>query len=119
MPTSQSHRDLFRHPSTVDKLDFFQSLLDSKELISDLALAFIIIIRAELEQPQKQSASAYRRYAEVIRSLCAQMPDVYNQVVNAWRQRRPDLFARPLESLKRDPEPPEAGEAKPPPVGVE
>ncbi len=117
MPTSQNHRDLFRHPNTVDKLNFFQSLFDSKDLIFDLALALIIIIRAELEQPQKQSASAYRRYAEVIRSLCAQMPEMYEQVVNAWRQRRPDLFARPIESLKR--EPPKTDNGEPPLVGVE
>ena len=88
MPTSQSYRDLFRTPSTIDKLNFLQLLLDSKDLISDLALALINIVRAELEQPHKQSASAYRRYAAVTDSLCKQMPDVYARVVRAWQQRR-------------------------------
>lgn len=119
MPTSQNHRDLFRHPSTIDKLNFFQSLLDSKELISDLALAFILIIRAELEQPEKQSPSAYRRYSEVITCLCAKMPDVYEQVVDAWQQRHPVLLARPLGSPKEEPKPSEASEEKPQPVSAE
>jgi hypothetical protein len=99
MPISQGHRDLFRDPNTVDKLNFFQSLLDSKDLISDLALALINIIRSELERPQRQSASAYRRYSEVTGSLCKQMPEVYGQVVEAWQQRRQ-----------------EASSVKPPPV---
>ena len=84
---SQNHRDLFRIPSTADKLNLLQALLDLKDLTSDLALALIIIIRAELVQPQKQSASVYRRYTEIIRCLCAQMPEVYEQVVRAWQQR--------------------------------
>lgn len=85
---SQNHRDLFRIPNTVDKLNLLQALLDLKDLTSDLALALINIIRAELAQPQKQSASAYRRYAEVLRCLCTQMPEVYEQVVRDWQQKR-------------------------------
>jgi hypothetical protein len=88
MPTPHNYRDLFRHPGTIDKLNFFKSLLDSRELISDLALALIVIIRSELEQPQKQSASAYRRYSDMIICLCTEMPEVYKQVVDTWRQRR-------------------------------
>jgi len=110
MPTSQNYRDLFHPPSTLDKLNFFQSLLDSKELICDLALAFILIIRAELEQPQKQSPSAYRRYSEVITYLCVQMPEVYEQVVDAWQQRRPVVIARPVGSPQQEPIPTEASE---------
>ena len=107
MPTSQNQRDLFRPPSTLDKLNFFQSLLDSKDLICDLALAFILIIRAELEQPQKQSPSVYRRYAEVITGLCVQMPEVYEQVVAAWQQRRPIVIARPVGLPQQEPKPAE------------
>jgi hypothetical protein len=88
-------------------LNFFQSLLDSKELISDLALALIIIIRADLEHPQKQSASVYRHYSDVITSLCRQMPEIYEQVVIAWRQRRPVLLPRP--STKQEVRPSETG----------
>lgn len=88
MSIPQGRRDLFRNPNTVDKLNFLQTLLESKDLISDLALALINIIRSELEQPQKQNAAAYRRYSQVITSLCTQVPDVYEHVVKAWWQRR-------------------------------
>jgi len=49
MPISPRHRALFRRPDTLDDLNLFQLLLDSKDLIPDLALALINIIRAELE----------------------------------------------------------------------
>ncbi|HEX2997160.1 MAG TPA: hypothetical protein VHP14_20225 [Anaerolineales bacterium] len=88
MPISQNHRDLFRAPNTSDRLNLLQSLVDLKDLTSDLALALINIVRAELEQPQKQNASVYRRYAEVIICLYQQMPDVYQQMVHAWQERR-------------------------------
>jgi hypothetical protein len=88
MPISQRHRDLFRRPGILDHLNLFQLLLDAKDLIPDLALALINIIRAELEQPPRQVPAAYRRYSTVTRSLCIQMPEVYDQVVDAWRQRR-------------------------------
>lgn len=119
MPTSQNYRELFRHPSTVDKLNFFQSLLNAKDLISDLALALIIVIRTELEKPERQSPAAYRRYTEVIEALCTQMPEVYEQVAEAWRQRRPVPLARPLGSLKQEPRLSEADEEKSPAVSVE
>lgn len=119
MPTSQNYRDLFRHPSTVDKLNFFQSLLNAKDLISDLALALIIVIRAELEKPNQQSPAAYRRYAEVITTLCTQMPEIYEQVSDAWRQRRPIPLVRPLGSRKQETRLSEAGEEKSPALSVE
>jgi len=88
MPISPRHRALFRRPDTLDDSNLFQLLLDAKELIPDLALALINIIRVELEQRQRQGPAAYRRYSEVTRSLCLQMPEVYDQVVDAWRQRQ-------------------------------
>jgi hypothetical protein len=104
MPISQDHRALFRCPGTTDKLNLLQSLADAKDLTSIQALALIHIIRAELEQPQKQSASAYRRYSEVIRSLRVQMPDIHEQVVNLWQQRQQASSAMPTtESEEREP----------------
>lgn len=88
MPTPYDHRDLFRASNTSDRLNLLQSLVDLKDLTSDLALALINIVRAELEQPQKQNASVYRRYAEVIICLYQQMPEVYQQMVHAWQERR-------------------------------
>ncbi|HMB25144.1 MAG: hypothetical protein ACM33V_05695 [Chloroflexota bacterium] len=88
MSISQDHRDLFRTPNTSDRLNLLQSLVDLKDLTSDLALALINIVRAELEQPQKQNASVYRRYAEVIICLYQQMPEVYQQMVHDWQEKR-------------------------------
>lgn len=108
MSTSQSYRDLFRRPTLFDDLNLFQSLLGSKDLIPDLALALINIIRAELEQPQKQGPFAYRRYAEVMTCFCAQMPGIYEQVAAAWQQRRRNAAsARLPESLEQETPPPE------------
>lgn len=104
MPTSQCPRDLFCPPSTLDELNFFRSLLDSKDLTCNLTLALINIVRAELEKPQKQGPAAYRRYSEVVTSLYKQMPDVYEQVVAAWQQRRRDSSAPLPEPAKREPE---------------
>src|SRR6266487_748136 len=89
MPISQDHHDLFRSSDISDKLDLLQSLLDSKDLTSDKALALLNIIRGEFEQPQRHNSSVYRRYSQVMEFLHKQMPEVYEQVVNAWQQRRP------------------------------
>ena len=103
MPTSQNHRDLFRIPNTSDRLNLLEALMDLKDLTSDLALALINIVRAELEQPQKQNASVYRRYAEVIICLYRQMPEVYQQMVQAWQEmRRGAQSTRELEISVED-----------------
>jgi hypothetical protein len=100
MPTSQNHRDLFRPSNTLDELNLFRSLVDARDLTPDLTLALINIVRSELEKPQKQSPAAYRRYSEVITCLCTQMPEIYEQAVAAWQQRRPVVIARPTGATK-------------------
>ncbi len=101
---SISH-DLFRNPSTVDKLDLLQSLSDAQDLTSDQALALINIIRSELGRPQTQNASTYRRYSEVTTSLSRQMPEVYEQMAAAWTQRRQAAASAgsPLRALMQGP----------------
>src|SRR5512146_565229 len=88
MPLSLNHPDLFRIPNTMDKLNLLQSLSYYKDLTSDQAHALINIIRADLERPQGPNPSAYRRYSEVTASLRRQLPDVYEEMANAWQQRR-------------------------------
>lgn len=105
VPISRDHRELFRIPNTLDKLNLLQYLAGGQDLTSDLALALINIIRAELEHPQKQTSSAYRRYSEVTASLHRQMPEVYEQMATAWQQRRRGdaSVASPLRSLMPKP----------------
>lgn len=116
MPTSQSHRDLFRPSNTLDELNLFRSLVDARDLTSDLTLALINIVRSDLEKPQKQSPTAYRRYSEVITCLDKQMPELYEQVVAAWQQRRPVVIARPMGSAQQESRPSEASREQPPSV---
>ena len=116
MPTSQNHRDLFRPSNTLDELNLFRSLVDAKDLTPDLTLALINIVRSDLEKPQRPSSAAYRRYSEVITCLDKQMPELYEQVVAAWQQRRPVVIARPMGSAQQGSRPLEASGEKHPSV---
>src|SRR6266545_5518127 len=93
MPISENHRDLFFHSATSGKLDLFQSLLDSKDLTFEEALALLSAVHAELEQPKAHPSSMYIHYAEMVESLHQQMPEVHDQVVNVWRARRGIVLA--------------------------
>src|SRR6266540_377229 len=88
MTTPRNHRDLFIHSDISHKLDLFRSLLDSKDLTFDEALALLSAIHAELRHPKVHPSSMYIRYAEAVESLHQQMPDVHDQVVNAWQAKR-------------------------------
>ncbi len=113
MDTSQSRRALFHGSDTAsDKLDLFQSLLDSKDLTSDQALALLNIIRPELEKPQRQGRSIYRQYARVMGSLHEQMPEVYEKVLSLWQ---PKQERQPVEAPP-DTAPATAAEQAEPPV---
>jgi hypothetical protein len=98
MSSSPDRHGLFRGSDTSDKLNLLQSLLDSKDLTVDQANALLHVIRVELERPGEGGAPLYRRYAEVMESLHKQMPEVYDQVVRAWQQKRQDSLsvAKPL-----------------------
>ena len=88
MIDSGNRQHLFRKSSAAEKLDLFQSLLDSKEISVDTALALLSTIRVELEHPKANPSSVYVRYGQLVDILHAQMPEVYDQVANAWRTRR-------------------------------
>jgi X-linked retinitis pigmentosa GTPase regulator len=94
MPDSRNHH-LFRKPSAAEKLDLFQSLLDSKDLTFDQALALLRTIRADLENPKANRSSVYVRYGQLMESLHKQLPEVYEQVANAWRTKRGLLHSEP------------------------
>lgn len=87
MPISSNRKDLFRNPTTADKLILFQSLLDINALTVDLTLALLKIIHKELTVHQSRDRSGYKRYAETIELLRYHMADMLQDVVNKWDTR--------------------------------
>src|SRR6266540_2805011 len=109
MTTPRNHRDLFIHSDISHKLDLFQSLLDSKDLTFDEALALLSAVHAELRHPKVHPSSMYIRYAEAVESLHQQMSDVHDQVVNAWQAKR-GIIHSGKNSVEANEEPVEAVE---------
>ncbi len=69
MPIIKSnHKDLFRTPTTEDKLDLFQLLLDAQELTVNLSLSLLKITHREVKSNQRRDHSLFKRYAEAIES---------------------------------------------------
>ena len=91
MSLSQDHSNLFRRSDVTDKLSLLQSLLDSRDLTPVQAIALLNNIRAELETPQTNRSSVYRRYAQVMESLRRAMPEVHEEVVQAWETKKATL----------------------------
>lgn len=99
MPISSSHKDLFRNPTTKDKLTLFQLLFDVRLLTADLTLALLKIIHKELSTHQVRDRSVYKLYAESIESLRYHMSDVLQQVINTWN---PHKVTPPAEWFSHD-----------------
>jgi len=99
MPTITSkHKDLFRPPTTEDKLTLFQLLMDANELTVTLSLALLKIIHGELKSNQNPDRSLYKQYAKAIESLRYRMLDTLQLVVATWKNHQakgttpPDWF---------------------------
>lgn len=88
MPISSSYKDLFQIPVTEDKLILFQLLLDTNTLTADITLALLKVIHKELSVHQNRDRSVYKHYAEAIASLEHHIPEMLQQVVDAWNPRR-------------------------------
>ena len=82
---TSSHKDLFRNPTTENKLTLLQLLLEANELTVNLTLALLKIIHRELKSKQNRDRSLYKRYAQAIESLHYQMLDTLQLVVAAWK----------------------------------
>ena len=82
---TSTHKDLFRNPTTEDKLTLFQLLLEYNELTFNLSLALLRIIHRELKSNQDHEGSVYKRYAESIESMRYHMLDTLQLVVAAWK----------------------------------
>jgi hypothetical protein len=85
MPITSNRKDLFRSPTTEDKLTLFQSLLEGDELTVSLTLAMLKVIHGELRTNQNDNRSVYRRYAGTIESLRYHMLDTLQLTVAAWK----------------------------------
>ncbi len=84
MSISQSHKELFRYPTIIEIVSTFQSLLESRDIVPDEALAFAGVIHAELRSLQGNDGSIYAKYAQAMAFLLHTMPDVYTHVVGNW-----------------------------------
>jgi hypothetical protein len=85
MPITSKHKDLFRNPTTEDKLDLFQLLMGTNELSVSLTLALMKIIHRELKDNENDDRSVYKRYAETIESLRYHMLDTLQLAVATWK----------------------------------
>jgi hypothetical protein len=82
---TSTHKDLFRTPTTEDKLDLFQLLLDTRELTVNLSLSLLKITHGEVKNNQRRDHSLFKRYAEAIESLRYHNADTLQLVVAAWK----------------------------------
>ena len=84
MPTSSSHKELFRTPNTKDKLTLFQILLDARLLEADMSLALLKVIHRELGTDDSLDPSLYKSYAVSIAALRYYTSDILQHVVESW-----------------------------------
>jgi hypothetical protein len=82
---TSNHKDLFRNPTTENKLTLLQLLLDANELTVNLTLALLKIIHRELKNNQNRDRSLFKRYAEAIESLRYHTLDMFQLVAAAWK----------------------------------
>ena len=87
MPTSTTRKELFRAPTTKDKLTLLQSLYDAQTLDADSSLALLNLIHRELSADKEYDRSVYKRYAQSVEALRYYMFDILQQVVDAWRRK--------------------------------
>ncbi len=91
---------MFRKPTIGDKLNLFQLLFDGKELTADLALALLKIIHEDLNHHQKPDRTMFRRYAGLVASLRFHVPDMFQQVIEAWKAQQKSLSVVPSDDNK-------------------
>ena len=84
MPISQNHHDLFHASGTMEKINLFQTLLETRTLTSMEALALLNTIHAELGNPQTHDPNTYKQYALAMEALEREMPDIHKEVTEKW-----------------------------------
>lgn len=85
MLDSQTYKDLFRRATTTDLLLLLRSMLESRDLRPQEALALAGATHAGLRKPGERNGSAYAQYARTMALLRYEMPEVHEHVVVNWR----------------------------------
>jgi len=85
MTTPSSLRILFQQATTADWISFFQSLLDTKDLSPDEALALASLIHARLRNPTSHNGTNYAQYARIMAALNHHLPDTFQHVATNWQ----------------------------------
>jgi hypothetical protein len=88
---TSNHKDLFRNPTTENKLTLLQLLLDANGLTVNLTLALLKIIHRELNINHNPDRYLYKRYAKAIEALRYHMLDTLQLVVAAWKYNQSPL----------------------------
>jgi hypothetical protein len=96
-----SHKDLFRSPTTENKLTLLRLLLDANQLTVNLTLALLKIIHRELKSNHNRDRSLYKRYAQAIEALHYNMLDTLQLVLAAWKYNQTP-FTMPAEWFPDD-----------------
>lgn len=85
MLLSEPHKDLFRPAATSDVLTMFQSLLESRDIPPQEALALAGAVHAGLRKPREQSGAVYAGYARAMALLRYALPEIHEHVTANWR----------------------------------
>lgn len=85
MLLSESHKDLFRPAATSDVLSLFQTLLESRDILPQEALALAGAVHAGLRKPRGQAGTVYAGYARAMALLRYALPEIHEHVTANWR----------------------------------
>ena len=88
MTISRDYNKLFHQSTTAETLTMLQSLVDTRDVQPDEALALLGSVHADLRQSKGKDGSIYARYAQTMESLRHQMPEVHQHVVVNWQIRQ-------------------------------
>jgi len=84
MLLSRTPKELFRQSTTSDLLALFRSLLNSRDIQPQEALALAGAVHAMLRNPQGGDGSVYAQYAQAMALLQHAMPETHEYVVVNW-----------------------------------
>jgi len=89
MTITQNRKELFEHTTIMEIVSMFQSLLDTRDIAPEEALALAGAIHAGLRNPQGWDGSIYARYAQMMALLRYGMPEIHEHVVADWQLHQP------------------------------
>jgi ribose transport system permease protein len=109
-PSSESlltpiQREQFSAADLHGKMVFFETCLAAHRLDALSATEMLAAIHRELETPQRQDHTVYARYAFLMETLRQTAPDMYQAVVDLWKNRQEaEVAAEAVRSTAAIPE---------------